>query len=64
MKFSAGWIDKFKKQYNIRSRLMSGEAGTVDPISAEEARKSLIEITKDYAPCDIYNADETGLMYK
>ena len=64
MNFSDGWLNNFKKRYNIRSRVLHGEAGSVDAKSVEEAREALQKITQDYELKDIYNADETGLTYK
>lgn len=64
MNFSDGWLHNFKKRFNIWSRVLHGEAASVDPISAEKAREDLQEVTKGYSLRDIYNADETGLTYK
>lgn len=62
--FSDGWLNNFKKRYNICSQVLHREAALVDTVSVEEACKELINITKDYALCYIYNADKTGLTYK
>ena len=42
---------------------MSGERGSVDPLTVEAWKKQLPEATKGYAPRDIYNLDETGLFF-
>jgi L-arabinose isomerase len=62
-KYSTSWINKFKRRYNIFNFQMHGEAGAVDPVDAESARKKMVELTKGFEPCDIYNADETGLLW-
>lgn len=46
MNFSDGLLNNFKKRFNIRSRVIDGEAASFDKISAEAARKELQEITR------------------
>ncbi|KAG0151862.1 hypothetical protein CROQUDRAFT_35912, partial [Cronartium quercuum f. sp. fusiforme G11] len=63
MKFSDGWMTKFKKRYNIWKVTLHGEVSSVNPDDVASARAQLLEITKDYEPHNIYNADESGLCY-
>ncbi|POW17711.1 hypothetical protein PSTT_00319 [Puccinia striiformis] len=61
---SNGWLYKFKNRFRINRVELHGEAGSVDSNQAEDARKQILELTRDYEPQNIYNADETGLLYK
>ncbi|KNE94810.1 hypothetical protein PSTG_11822 [Puccinia striiformis f. sp. tritici PST-78] len=64
LKLSNGWLYKFKSQFHINKIELHGEAGSVNQDHAEEARKQLLAITSGYVGRDIYNTDETGLLYK
>ncbi|POW10326.1 hypothetical protein PSTT_06119 [Puccinia striiformis] len=61
--FSNGWLYKFKNRFHINRVELHGEAGSVDQSQAEDARKKILEITSGYEARNIYNADETGLLY-
>ncbi|KAG0144168.1 hypothetical protein CROQUDRAFT_95380 [Cronartium quercuum f. sp. fusiforme G11] len=63
MKFSNRWMTKFKKCYNICKVTLHGKASSVNPDDVASAHAQLLEITKDYEPHNIYNADESGLCY-
>lgn len=64
MKCSKGWLDNFKKRYNIYNVNLAGEAASVSSEDADHARANLLEITKNYELRDIYNADDTGLLFR
>ncbi|KAG0144894.1 hypothetical protein CROQUDRAFT_46668, partial [Cronartium quercuum f. sp. fusiforme G11] len=53
MKFSNGWMTKFKKCYNICKVTLHGEASSVNPDDVASAHAQLLEITKDYKPHNI-----------
>ncbi len=61
--FSNGWLENFKNKYEISSKRVCGEGGSVDKKTIEEERVKLRELLKDYNKEDILNADETGLFY-
>lgn len=62
---SAGWLDRFRKRYGIKYRQISGEAEAVDDDSIAPWIENLLpNLLKDYAPEDVYNADEFGLFFK
>ncbi|KAG0146981.1 hypothetical protein CROQUDRAFT_43556 [Cronartium quercuum f. sp. fusiforme G11] len=63
MKLSNGWMTKFKKHYNICKVTLHGEALSVNPDDVASVHAELLEITKDYKPHNICNADESGLCY-
>ncbi|XP_015122873.1 jerky protein homolog-like [Diachasma alloeum] len=67
-KFSAsdGWLTRWKNRYKITSFTISGEKLSADAPAAERF-KGIFEkfITEEkLAPCQIFNADETGLNFK
>lgn len=61
---SAGWLSRFKSRHGISLRLLHGEAASVDTCVVSAARVQLKEVVSAYAPCDVYNIDETGLFYR
>ena len=63
-KGSNGWLDSFKQRHNIVWSKVSGERGDVDPEVVEEWRGKLVDLCQGYDPQDIWNMDETGLVYR
>ena len=61
---SAGWLSRFKSSHGISLRLLHGEAASVDTGAVSSARVQLQEVISAFAPCDVYNIDETGLFYR
>ncbi|XP_066139197.1 tigger transposable element-derived protein 4-like isoform X2 [Euwallacea fornicatus] len=64
-KASSGWLEKFKKRYGIVQKKICGESATVN----EEHCNTWIQETfpallAPYDEKDIFNADETGLVFK
>lgn len=62
-KFSNGWLQAFKKRHQIKRYTRHGEAGAVDRVFEKE----LIELREDilpYSDRDIYNMDETALIWE
>ena len=57
------WLQNFFQRYGIRSFRTSGERKSADREAVQSAMPELHETLKDYKPCEIYNMDETGLMY-
>ena len=64
MKFTVGWLSKFQKRWNLRSRRMHGESGDADMESVRDCLPSLASLVQSYQPNDEWNADETGLYYQ
>lgn len=64
LKFSEGWLNKFKIRWNLRSFRSHGEAGDADTSGIQRELPRIHAILKDYESCDIFNADECGLFYK
>lgn len=62
---STGWLDRFRSRHGIVYRQISGEAESViDDDIASWKNNVLFSLLRDYAPEDVYNADEFGLFYK
>ena len=61
---SEGWLQRFRERHSILFRTLSGEAGDVDSSIVTEWKDKLPQLLKDYELKDIYNCDETGLIFK
>lgn len=56
---SNGWMDKFKKRYNLKEHVKWGDT----PLETlDEERNKLREILKNYDLNDIFNCYETGKL--
>lgn len=64
---SKGWFEKFQKRFNLKNVPLHGEASSADHNAAElyvnETFRSIIE-NGGYHPEQVFNMDETGLMWK
>lgn len=64
-KFSDGWLQNFKKRYDLAFKKMCGESGAVDSTLVANYRGGkLVELLRRYSADDTFNLDETGLFYK
>ncbi|CAF0924554.1 unnamed protein product [Rotaria sordida] len=63
-KASKGWLEKFRNRHMIGYRQISGESGSVCVTTTEEWKHRLTTIVNGYSDDDIYNADETALLFK
>ena len=63
LSYSNGWLQKFKDRHNISKKKFEGESASADMQQVSSGRASLRELTSSFAPCDVYNMDETGLFY-
>ncbi|XP_046395541.1 tigger transposable element-derived protein 4-like [Ischnura elegans] len=63
-KCSTGWLDNFKKRYNISYQRECGEEGKVDDNLVSKWHQINDSIIESFAPRDRYNMDETGLFWK
>lgn len=63
MVFSNGWLESFKSRYKIKVYCKYGESGSADLAGIAEALPLLCQLLDQYEWRDIYNMDETGLLY-
>ena len=63
-KCSTGWLSRFKVRHDIVFRKLCDESAVVDEEIASSWREQLESILTDYEPKDVFNADETGLVFK
>ncbi|XP_070390804.1 tigger transposable element-derived protein 6-like [Dermacentor albipictus] len=64
-KASTGWLSRFKARHDIVGKTLSGESASADTGNASAwISTNVSTLLKDYAKCDIYNADKTGLFYE
>lgn len=61
--FSSGWLVRFMKRFNLKSRRIHGESGDADNNAVKNFLPKLREKIAAYRPADVWNADETGLYY-
>ena len=63
-KGSRGWLDKWKKRYNVKQLRICGESGDVQGETVDSWKERVPEIVQGYAKDDILNMDETGLFWR
>lgn len=63
-KGSNGWLHRFKKRFNLKLRTVSGESGGYDKDVIKEARIRISAELAKYPAEDVYNMDETALLYR
>jgi hypothetical protein len=61
---SSGWLDGFKNRHGIRKCKLNGEAGSVNPQTAEAERVRLRPILEKFAPEDHFNVDESSFFFR
>jgi len=64
LRFSPGWLQKFKDRNGIRQQKLQGEADSADQGAIIESIPLLRERCSGYSLELIYNMDETGLFYR
>ncbi|ETW00881.1 hypothetical protein H310_07398 [Aphanomyces invadans] len=63
LKFSNGWLHRFKTRFKLKSRRVYGEAASASERTVEDGRRSLLAVTSGYDKRDNYNLDETAYFY-
>ena len=59
-----GWLEKWKRRYNVRKVTVSGESGDVSGVTVSAWKVRLPEILRGYDKKNVYNLDETGCFWK
>uniref|UniRef100_A0AAV1TRP8 HTH CENPB-type domain-containing protein n=1 Tax=Peronospora matthiolae TaxID=2874970 RepID=A0AAV1TRP8_9STRA len=60
IKFTHGWIYKFRQRHKLRAVRIHGESGSADVAGLEAALPELQAAVAKFASRDVYNMDETG----
>ncbi|OWY93005.1 CENPB protein Homeodomainlike [Phytophthora megakarya] len=63
LKLSDGWMTGFLKRHDLRSRPLHDEAASVNPADIAEGRMAMHDVTRYFALRDVWNMDDTGLLY-
>lgn len=63
LKFSNGWMQKFKSRHSFAQHIAHGESGSVNQQTVDQELPLLKQVLQQYKPEDIFNADETGLFF-
>lgn len=61
---SNGWLYRFQNRHDINCKKVCGESAAVDDTLCDDWKEKLTDLTREYHPDDVYNADESGLFYK
>ena len=60
-----GWLERLKSRHNIKFIKVEGERAAADQAGAKNWINNVLPgLIEDYDPNDVFNADETGLLYK
>ena len=62
-KASNGWLEHSRNKHMISYKCINGESISVKTETIDEWLSELPSVIDDYAPEDILNTDETGLLY-
>jgi len=65
-KASPGWFYRFMRRYGLTCASLLGEGGDVDPTNLDliNSLNQLRTTIASYHPDNVYNMDETGLLYR
>jgi hypothetical protein len=63
-KASNGWLEAFQKRHNVSLKAISGESHDVNPATVEEWLERLPSLLAGFEPKDVFNCDETGLLFR
>ena len=63
-KASNGWLESFRLKYCISCKKIVGDADIVDSYVVDAWKNKISELIDGYSPNEIYNLDETGLLFE
>ena len=61
--YSSGWLNRFKKLWQLSQNMQSGKTADVDQNVDENGHKNLSALISEYKAKDVYNMDEYGPFY-
>jgi hypothetical protein len=67
--YSLGWLERFKKRYNLKQFTIVGESGSVSKETIDKSRKEVYDFIMNWIKKggkieNIFNLDETALFFK
>ena len=62
-KASNGWQDRFRRRFDLAQIHLHGESASADTTARMHQIPLIIDKVRKYNPCDVYNMDETALLY-
>ena len=63
-KATNGWLSRWKSRHGIKFKKAHGEKDADVDAADQWLSTVLAEILERYEPCNVYNADETGIYYR
>ena len=63
-KASNGWLDRWKRRYNVKRMKINGESGDVRGETVESWKESLPELLQSFSKENIWNIDETACFWR
>ena len=63
-KASNGWLDRWKKQYDIHKMKINGESGDVAGETITSWKERIPELLRGYSAENVWNIDETGCFWR
>lgn len=64
LKFSNGWLYRFKNRYNLKMRVLHGEAASMTDDNVVKFRQEMLTRLEGFDPEVLLNMDETGLFFQ
>jgi hypothetical protein len=61
---SNGWLERFKKRFQIEYKTIHGESESVNTIVVNDWMSKIRSLIEGYKACDVYNGDEFGLFFR
>ena len=62
-KASNGWLDRWKKRYDIHKMKINGELGDVAGETITSWKERIPELLRGYSAENVWNLDETGCFW-
>lgn len=59
-----GWLTNFKRRWGLKTFKAHAESGDSDRAALEEAFPDLKRINEAFNPCNLFDAETCGLLYK
>lgn len=63
-KASHGWLDRWKKRFNVKQMKINGECGDVSGETVDSWKERIPELLQGYSREDIWNVDETACFWR